>query len=104
LLSRSRDWLRRHRDDGQRALGVQTVCDVFPRVPPPDLVHVLVATEERTSTFVDIIVTCLTCALVLDGLDDVGDPVRLALKRTDVLCVFTAALLLILARQNAKLA
>ena len=41
-------------------------------------------------------------ALVLEGLDDLGDLNSQALKRTFVLCVSTAVLLLIMARQNAQ--
>ena len=41
-------------------------------------------------------------ALVLEGLDDLGDLNSQALKRTFVLCVSTAVLLLIIARQNAQ--
>ena len=62
LLSRSRYWLLQHRDDGQVALSIYQLSDVFPIVPPTTLVHVLVVTEERMSVFVDIIVTCLTCS------------------------------------------
>ncbi len=54
----------------------------------------------------DIVATCLrlTGALVLEGLDDVGDLNGLELERTLVLCVSTAVLLLVrvMARQNAK--
>jgi hypothetical protein len=42
------------------------------------------------------------CALVLEGLDDLGDLNSAALKRTPVLCVSTAVLLLIVACQNAQ--
>ena len=62
----------------------QMVHDVFPSVPPPGSVHVLVATEERKFILVDIIVTCLTCALVLESLDDVGDIKFLAFRSTPV--------------------
>jgi hypothetical protein len=62
LLSRSRNWLLQHRDDGQVARITSRLSDVFPTIPPPTLVHVLVVTEERTSVFVDIIVTCLMCS------------------------------------------
>ena len=41
-------------------------------------------------------------ALVLEGLDDLGDLNSQALKRMFVLCVSTAVLLLIMARQNAQ--
>jgi hypothetical protein len=68
------------------------VCDVFPPVVPPDLVHVLVVTEERRFIFVDIIVTCLKCALVLDGLDDVGDINFLALRSTPLFLCFYCSL------------
>jgi hypothetical protein len=71
------------------------VSTLFPPVPPPELVHMLVVTEERTFIFVDNIVTCLTCALVLECLDDVGSLEGRALRRTPVLCISTAALLLI---------
>jgi len=101
VLSRSRDWLRQRRDDGQRALRSDRLCDVFQSGVPPDLAPVLVVTDERTSIFVNI-VTCLTCALVLEGLDDLGDLNSLALKRTFILSVSTAVLLLIMARQNAQ--
>ena len=50
----------------------------------------------------DIIVTCLTYALVLDGLDNVGGLDCLALERTPVLCVSTALMLLIMTCQNTK--
>ncbi|KAI0293613.1 hypothetical protein BC826DRAFT_910499 [Russula brevipes] len=39
LLSRSRNWLRRHRDDGQRVRSGDLIHNVFPRVPPIELVH-----------------------------------------------------------------
>jgi hypothetical protein len=102
MLSRSRDWLRLHRDDGRRVFDFDRLCDIFPSVAPPDLTPILVVTEERTSIFVVIIVTCLTCALVLEGLDDVGSLNTLTLKRKLILYVSTAVLLLIMARQNAQ--
>lgn len=36
------------------------VCDVFPPVVPPDLVHVLVVTEERRFIFVDLSLPALS--------------------------------------------
>ncbi len=82
------------------------MSDFFPHVLPPNLMHVLVVTEERTFVIVDIIATCLTSALVLEGLDDVGDLNNRALKRTPVLFVVLfvsiAVLLLVVACQNAK--
>ena len=78
------------------------VTIIFPDGPfPANLVHVLVATEERTFIFVHVIITCLTCALVLESLDDVGE-IGVALKRTSVLCVSTVVLLLTISRQDAK--
>jgi hypothetical protein len=104
LLSRSRDWLRRNRGHGPIAQIPEKVSDVFPDgLPPGNMVHVLVVTEERTFIFVDAIVTCLTCALVLEGLEDVGG-INVALKRTPVRCVSTAVLLLNTFRQDAKMA
>ena len=93
MLSRSRDWLRLHLDDGRRAFTSSRLCNAFPSVPPPDSVHVLVVTEERTSIVVDIIVTCFTGSLILDGLYDLGYLNSLALKRTPVLYVSTIVLL-----------
>jgi hypothetical protein len=101
LLSRSRAWLAEHREDGRKAFGIEQVEDVFPAVPPLNLVHILVVTNERRFIFVDIIVTCLTCALVLEGLDVVGNINLFMSKRTPVFCVSTAVLL-IMARQSAK--
>jgi hypothetical protein len=95
LLSRSRDWLREHRDGGQLADNFRLVSTFFPHVPHPNSVHVLVVTEERMSIFVDNIVTCLTCALVLEDLDYLGGLEGQALRRTPVLCISTSALLLI---------
>jgi len=54
-------------------MSMELVQDVFPCVPPRDSVHILVVTDERVFIFVYIIVVCLTCALVLEGLEDVGD-------------------------------
>lgn len=71
-------------------------------MPPSDRVHILVVTEERTFIFVDVIVTYLTCALVLEGLEDVGDLKAEALKSTPALSVSTALQWLIMTRQNAK--
>ena len=67
------------------------VTTVFPHVPPPELVHVLVVTEERTSISTDMIVTCLTSALVLEGLEDVGGLDGRILKRSP-LCISPAVL------------
>jgi hypothetical protein len=80
------------------------VSRVFPHAPPSDRVHILVVTEERTFIFVDVIVTYLTCALVLEGLEDVGDLKAEALKSTPALSVSTALqwLIMIMTRQNAK--
>lgn len=102
LLYRSRKWLAEHRDDGQQAYNANWVSELF-NVPdlPPDHVHILVVTDERRFLFVDIIVTCLTCSLVLEGLDFVGDIVELASNSTPAFCVSTAVLL-IMAQQNAK--
>src|SRR5260370_9493471 len=100
MLSRSREWLRLPRDDGRRVVDFDRLCDIFPSVAPPDLTPILVVTEERTSIFVDIIVTCLTCALVLEGLYDLGDLNSLALKRKLILFVSTVVLFLIMARLN----
>ena len=100
MLSRSRDWLRQRRDDGQRALRSDRLRDVF-QWAPPDLALVLVVTDERTSIFVNI-VTCLTRAPVLEGLDDLGDLISITLKRTLIFCVSTTVLLLIMVHQNAQ--
>ncbi len=101
MLSRSRDWLRLHRNDARRVYGIDRLRDIFPSAAPFDVALILVVTEERTSILLNI-VTCLTCARVLEGLDDLGDLNSLALKRTLILCVSTAVLLLIMARQNAQ--
>ncbi len=102
MLSRSRDWLRQHRNDAQRVYSIDRLRDIFPPSAAPfDVALILVVTEERTSILLNI-VTCLTCARVLEGLDDLGDLNSLALKRTLILCVSTAVLLLIMARQNAQ--
>jgi len=67
------------------------------------LCHILTCRHRRTFVhLVGIIITCLTSALVLESLDDLGDLSGLALKRTPILCVPTAILLLIVARQNMK--
>ena len=60
------------------------------------------SSPKNVRPFLYTIVACLTCAPVLEGLDDVGGLDGRALKRTPAPCVSTADLLLIMARQNAK--
>ena len=94
-----------HQNDGDAGDGSSDMKDkkasnVFPDFPhglAPNVVHVLIVTDESKFVFVEIIATCLIYALIQEGLDNVGDLNYLAFKDASVLCNSTALLLLTLA-------
>ena len=98
MLSCSQEWLLQHHNgDGPSNMKEKRASNVFPHGLAPNVVHVLIVTDESKFVFEEIIATWLMCTLVLEGLDYVGDLNYLALKGASVLCNSTALLLLILA-------